>query len=199
MIKSEFGALHEAAHDFAGAQIRHRGTLGGNICNASPAGDLLPALYAFDARLEVLGQKKRRQIAVRDFIRGPGQTELEQGEVLAGVEIRRRGVESHFVKVGLRASMAISVLNFAVVYRRENKVFTELHIAAGAVAPTVVLLETFCRAFLKQPEDLKSQLNLIDETIAPMDDIRASASYRRKVLKNLIEDFLKLPEINKGY
>ncbi len=189
-IESEFRALHLAAHEFAGPQIRHRGTLGGNICNASPAGDLLPALYAFDAQVLLVSEEGERQLPIQEFITGPGQSQLKAGELLLGLRLNRKGFASHFEKVGLRQSMAISVVNIAVVFNADAPSFTYLNIAAGSVAPTVVMLEAFSSAFLNQPEALQDQLDLIDKDIAPIDDIRATARYRRRVLKNLIQHFL---------
>ena len=190
LIRQEFKALHQAAHAFAGPQIRHRGTLGGNICNASPAGDLLPALYAFEAEVILSSKADPQRLRLEKFITGPGQTNLTPGELCLGVRLKRQGYDSHFDKVGLRQSMAISVVNAAFVYQRESEVLTQLRISAGSVAPTVVSLEAFCSASLAAPAELEQHLELIDQAIAPIDDIRATASYRRRVLKNLVRHFL---------
>ncbi len=191
IIQDEFRALYQAAHEFAGTQIRHRGTIGGNICNASPAGDLLPALYAFGTTLEVTGRAGSRTLPLSDFILGPGKTALRDGELLTSLRLPRDHFESQFIKVGLRRSMAISVINLALVYRRLKISFTELQIAAGAVAPTIVMLDIFTKAYLMDPARLSDHIHLIEEAISPIDDIRATANYRRTVLKNLIADFLK--------
>lgn len=187
IIESEFSALHTASVDFAGAQIRHRGTMGGNICNASPAGDLLPALYAFEAILSIIGPDGEREISIQDFIQGPGKTALRDHEILAHIKLKRIDLHSEFIKVGLRQSMAISVVSVAFVH---DSTFNRLRIAAGSVAPTVVLLDRFTSEFLKNKSKLADLLHLVDDEIAPIDDIRATAKYRRQVLKNLIKDFL---------
>lgn len=192
IIQSEFGALHQAAFEFAGPQIRHRGTIGGNICNASPAGDLLPSLYVFDATLTLQSSTGERHIPLKDFILGPGKTDLQKDELLTTISIVRTGNESFFQKLGLRQSMAISVVNLACVFKGDLHDPEFLNIAVGALAPTVVTLDSFCAAFQKAPDKLRNHLNLIDETISPIDDIRATASYRSKVLKNLINDFLEV-------
>ncbi|NQV16064.1 xanthine dehydrogenase family protein subunit M [bacterium] len=191
LIQEEFGALHSAAYDFAGAQIRHRGTIGGNICNASPAGDLLPPLYAFEAMLTLQGPAGERQIPIGEFILGPGATDLRVSELLTGVTLVRKGYQSLFQKVGLRQSMAISVLNLACVFEGKHQAPTHLRITAGAVAPTVVSLDAFCEAYKAAPGKLSELLGLIDEAISPIDDIRATANYRHTVLKNLIKEILK--------
>ncbi|MEA3287094.1 MAG: xanthine dehydrogenase family protein subunit M [Candidatus Marinimicrobia bacterium] len=190
VIQKKFTAIHQAAHEFAGAQIRHRGTIGGNLCNASPAGDLLPALYAFGATLELTSKHGQRKLPVAEFILGPGKTALGDGEILTSIRLPRDHFDSKFIKVGLRQTMAISVINIAFVYSRHNHSYSHLKIAVGAVAPTIVILDTFTTDFLAEPSQLSNQLHLIDEAISPIDDIRATAKYRRTVLKNLIQDFL---------
>jgi len=191
VVQAEFTALYKAAHEFAGPQIRHRGTLGGNICNASPAGDLLPVLYAFDAQLTIQGPDKKRELPIAEFILGPGKTDLQDNEILVSITLQRKQQRSKFQKVGLRQSMAIAVVNLAYVWEENTEGMSSLRIAAGSVAPTVVTLDLFTSAYLKTPHDLSTHLSLIDDAIAPIDDIRATARYRRTVLKNLIKDFLE--------
>jgi len=191
LIQAEFKALHLAARDFAGAQIRHRGTLGGNIVNASPAGDLLPGLYAFEARLTLVGPNGLRELPIQKFILGPGKTCLEPGELLVSIILPRHHHESGFQKIGLRQSMAISVANMAFVYSRQADAFRHLRIACGAVAPTVVRLDKLTSTILdgtSQPEDWPA---LIEADIAPIDDIRATARYRKQVVVNLVTAFLE--------
>ena len=86
VIRDDFNAIHMAATDFAGAQIRHRGTIGGNIVNASPAGDLLPGLYAFEAQLTLIGPEGERHVPLQQFILGPGETDLKPGEILGSTD-----------------------------------------------------------------------------------------------------------------
>ncbi|NQT63802.1 MAG: FAD binding domain-containing protein [Candidatus Marinimicrobia bacterium] len=191
LIQFEFTALHMAAHDFAGAQIRHRGTIGGNIVNASPAGDLLPALYAFDAILTLIGPEGERQLPVQEFILGPGKTALKQSEILVSVTLKRNGYKSIFQKVGLRQSMAISVVNLAFVYSQKEDVFDYLKIACGAVAPIVVTLDKLTSTILDSTSKPDDWPLLIEADISPIDDIRATAKYRKQVVINLVKAFLK--------
>ncbi|MBC8375341.1 MAG: FAD binding domain-containing protein [FCB group bacterium] len=190
LIQAEFTALHMAAHDFAGAQIRHRGTLGGNIVNASPAGDLLPALYAFDALLTLIGPEGERQLPVQEFILGPGKTVLKQSEILVSATLKRNGYKSAFQKVGLRQSMAISVANMAFVYSGQQGAFDYLKIACGAVAPTVVTLDKLASTILDKTSKPQDWPLLIEADISPIDDIRATAKYRKQVVINLVQAFL---------
>ncbi len=182
IIQDEFVAIYEAAHEFAGAQIRHRGTIGGNICNASPAGDLLPPLYAFGAVLTLAGPSGKRQLPIHEFILGPGKTVLMDSELLVSITLERKQLQSQFQKVGLRQSMAISVVSLAFVWGENMQ---NLTIAIGAAAPTVVTLDSI------NPARLSNQIDLIDIAIAPIDDIRATAKYRIRVIKNLILEFLR--------
>ncbi|MBT4034437.1 MAG: hypothetical protein HOB84_06520 [Candidatus Marinimicrobia bacterium] len=191
LIQAEFNALYMAAHDFAGAQIRHRGTIGGNIANASPAGDLLPALYAFDAILTLIGPDGERQLTVQEFILSPGKTSLKQSEILVSITLKRSGYKSIFQKVGLRQSMAISVVNLAFVYSKKGQDYQYLKIACGAVAPTVVNLDKLTSTIIDKSSKPDDWPLLIEADILPIDDIRATAKYRKQVVINLVQAFLK--------
>ncbi len=175
LIKKHFNALWQATTEFGSVQIRNRATIGGNICNASPAGDTLPALYAFGAKLLLRNKNGERSISINDFILGPGQTVIESSEVLQSVIIPQTSVKSLFYKLGLREAMAISVINFAIAYD-EN----QLTIALGAVAPTIIKLTRLEKLNIDQI------LKNVDNAISPIDDIRATTNYRRKVLQNML-------------
>jgi len=191
IIQSEFSALTEAASQFAGVQIRHRATIAGNICNASPAGDLLPGLYAHDANIGIMGPNGKRSISISNFIIGVGKTALEKGEIVSEIKIIRKGEKSLFYKLGLRQSMAIAVVNFAIAFEKDNtNNFKSLTIAAGSVAPTIVYLESLTNAIMNG-ENLDGAIQLVDEDISPINDIRASANYRRAALKNVLQYYLR--------
>ncbi len=185
-IQKYYQSLYQAAKEFAGLQIRNRATIGGNICNASPAGDLLPGLYAFGAEMKIAGADGERIRPIKDFITAPGKTILREGEILKSIILPKSGFDSYFYKLGLRASMAISVVNFAMVYKYDNGRFTEIRIAAGSVAPTVVMLDRFARQVRNNAGHLEGAAASIDQEILPISDIRATADYRRTVLKNLL-------------
>lgn len=188
LVRSEYQALWQAAGEFGGVQIRNRATLGGNICNASPAGDLLPPLAAFQARCRLVSRDSSRELPLERFLTGPKQTALKSGELLQSVILPRKPGQSRFFKLGLRQSMAIAVVNYTLVYRVAEARFTALTVAAGAVAPTVVYLRAFAGALLSEGEALTTALELVDADIAPVTDIRGSAAYRRQVLKNLLSN-----------
>lgn len=187
LIRKEFGAIFEAATQFAGVQIRHRATIGGNICNASPAADLLPGLYAHQAEIQLIGPGGHRFIPVSNFIVGPGETVMESEEIVSDIHLPRKGKKSLFYKLGLRRSMAIAVVNFAIVYDTNlDNSFTSLNITAGAVAPTIVFLKSFSDAIMNGVP-LDEAIRLVDKDISPINDIRATANYRRTSLKNVLK------------
>ncbi len=188
IVKEHLPALLQAANYFAAIQIRNRATIGGNICNASPAGDTLPVLYVLDARLHISALNSERKLHIKDFITGPGQTGLQSGEILARITIPKPGGIQRFFKLGLREAMAISVVNFAMIAQINlSGQFTVLKIAAGAVAPTIVYLSKLVKAIVEGEMQVSQAIDKVDSDITPIDDIRASAQYRRKVLKNVLQ------------
>jgi len=176
LIKKHFNALWQSTTEFGSVQIRNRATIGGNICNASPAGDTLPALYAFNANLRLQNKNGFRNVSIDELILGPGKTALEKNEILLAVILPLSSSNSIFYKLGLREAMAISVINFGIVYD-EN----ELTIALGAVAPTIIRLTGLEKLNIDQI------LEKVDSAISPIDDIRATGLYRRKVLENMLK------------
>ena len=189
LVQQHCPALAASAREFAGMQIRHRATLGGNIVNASPAGDTLPPLYAHDARVRITAADGERELPIAEMVTGPGKTALEPGELLTAIVIPKRPGASIFYKLGLRRSMAIAVVNFAITAVVQDGGFSQLAVAAGSVAPTVAPLQRFTAA-LVAGASLPEAIPLVDEDIAPIADLRATAEYRYTVLKNLLEHTL---------
>jgi len=175
LIKKHFNALWLATTEFGSVQIRNRATIGGNICNASPAGDTLPALYAFNAKLVLRNKHDKRTVPIDEFILDPGKTAIKDDEILQSIMLPLSSSNSMFYKLGLREAMAISVINFAIVYGKN-----ELTIALGAIAPTIIKLTGLKEINVDQI------LENVDNAISPIDDIRATANYRRKALQNML-------------
>ena len=175
LIKIHFNALWQSTTDFGSVQIRNRATIGGNICNASPAGDTLPALYAFNAKILLQNKNYSRIIPIDEFILGPGKTAINNGEILQAVILPFTSSKSIFYKLGLREAMAISVINFAIVHNKN-----ELTVALGSVAPTIIKLIGL------EKSNIHQILKNIDNAVSPIDDIRATAQYRRKALQNML-------------
>lgn len=190
-IECDFPALVAAARRIGGWQIQNRATLGGNIANASPAGDSLPVLLALDAELELVSRSGKRRVAYRAFHLGYRRTDLQPGELIARIRLRRPspGVLQQFRKVGTREAHAISKIVVALVSRVEDGRFTEYRLAAGSVAPvptrlTVVEEALVGRATTTETADLGGRL--ASEAIEPIDDVRSTAAYRRFALGRVV-------------
>ncbi|MEQ1805438.1 MAG: FAD binding domain-containing protein [Burkholderiaceae bacterium] len=207
LVRRHAPLLTQAADHFASDQIRNAATLGGNVCNASPAGDLLAPLLALDAEVELLsladdGSTQLRRLAMDGFFTGPGSTVREPHELLTAVRIPLApgGQVSRFYKTGTRPALDISTISIALAAQRDAA--GELHrvrIALGAVAPTPLrarrteaLLEgSFLDAALgKQAADCAA------EEANPIDDVRASAWYRRELVRNMILRVLRDVTVN---
>lgn len=192
LVRRDLPVLAQALKTLGSPLIRNMGTIGGNICTASPAGDTLPPLYALGAEVELHSRRTIRQMPLREFITGPGQTQLVEGEILAGVLVGKPdGFHiQHFEKIGQRRAMACSIASLAALLRLSSVGMIEsAHLAWGSVGPTVMVSpdaeaalvgERPSRAVLEKAADLARQ------AVSPIDDIRASAAYRRQVASNLL-------------
>lgn len=196
VLREEFPMLCQAASETGGLAIQNRGTLGGNIANASPAGDSPPALLAYDAELELVSAGGTRRIPYSQFHTGYKQMSLRADELIARIRLPRAasaGARQYYRKVGTRRAQAISKVCFAGLAKLDQSVVREIRLALGSVAP-VPLRCTKTEAVL---QDQKLDASLIEaaraelsEEIAPIDDIRSTSDYRLRVAVNLLEDFL---------
>ena len=190
--------LLDAVQTIGGRQIRNLGTLVGNIINASPAADGLPPLYALDAELHILAENGlERQVPIANFIQNVRKVDLHPGEMVTAVSfpVPTRDWRMTFRKVGLRRSMAIALTNIAVMVRVKEDTVTDARIALGAIAPTVLRMKEAERSLIDLPVSaaLKSEAPRLSRQAArPIDDFRASASYRRKLVENLVRNQLTL-------
>lgn len=187
VIRAEFPALVMACDVFASPQIRNRATLSGNIANASPAGDTLPALYSYDAVLQLRGKSSKRSVPIIEFILAPRKTLLVPGEIIVEITLNR-GSGDHvgsFIKMGQRKSLAISKAMVSVAATRSTSgTVKKIGIALGAVAPTIIRLPEAEELFLGKkitPELAEEARRIAEKTVRPIDDIRSTADYRRKV------------------
>jgi len=190
------GALKQSVAAIASPAIRNVATLGGNICNASPAGDTLPALYGLDATLVLARVGGERWVGIERFILGPGKTDLRDDELLQAVILPLEHFDlAFFRKVGTRKANALSKISFLGLGRIDGGQISDLRVAFGAVAPTVVRsrgLESECvrldRAGLiaRLPRLLEEYARLI----VPIDDQRSTAEYRKAVSLRFLARFL---------
>lgn len=181
-VRRRLPILAAAASEIGGVQIQNRGTLGGNVVNASPAGDTLPVLAVADATLVLVSAAGERRVPFASFYTGYRKTVLRPDEILAAVEIPRITGKQWFRKVGTRAAQAISKVVMAGVRSDSPRV------ALGSVAPTVVrLLQT--EAALASGASIEEARRVLEAEIHPIDDLRSTATYRRVVSGNMLEQF----------
>jgi len=197
VLQREFPMLCQAASETGGLAIQNRGTLGGNIVNASPAADSPPALLAYDAEMELVSSDKSRWLPYQGFHTGYKQMQINPDELLARIRLPRntRGATHYYRKVGTRKAQAISKVCFAAVARVHNGQISDVRIAIGSVAPIVVrCLETenFLRGRKPDAETTQLASDKITRDISPIDDIRSTANYRLQVTKNLLTDFIRV-------
>jgi xanthine dehydrogenase small subunit len=184
LIRRRLPILAAAAREIGGVQIQNRGTLGGNIANGSPAGDSLPVLAVADATLLLASAAGERRVPFRSFYTGYRKSVLRPDELIAAVEIPRIEGRQWFRKVGTRAAQAISKVVMAAVRSNQPRV------SLGSVAPTVVRLPR-TEAVLAAGAGLAEARRALEAEIQPIDDLRSTAAYRRRVSGNLLEQFWK--------
>jgi CO/xanthine dehydrogenase FAD-binding subunit len=177
--------LVEAARSVGSPQIRNRATIGGNLATASPAGDSIPVVAAYDGVVVAASSRGTRRIPWGEFFVGPKRTTLEPDELILGVELERPRGPGSFAKVGVRNAMVIAVASVCVQLDEDRH---EVRLALGSVAPTVVrapAAEVFASASLdwEEPDGALAEFGRVAAAEArPIDDVRGSAAYRRHVV-----------------
>ena len=191
LVRTSLPVLTLALASLGSPLIRNMGTLGGNIVTASPAGDSLPPLLVLDAVVELASREGMRRMPLAELLRGPGRTALGPGEIVLAVCIPPPppGCLQHFEKVGRRDALAIAVASLAALISRDaaGRV-TEVRLAVGSLAPTALRCREGEALVLGRRLDRDTLHALgqgLREAISPIDDIRASAVYRRQVAGNL--------------
>jgi CO/xanthine dehydrogenase FAD-binding subunit len=196
ILQSEFPMLCQAASETGGLAIQNRGTLGGNIVNASPAADSPPALLAYDAEVELSSISGVRWLPYQGFHTGYKQMQIRSDELLTRIRLPRRTANCYhyYRKVGTRKAQAISKVCLSAVGSRDNSTINHIRIALGSVAPIVIRCKQTEDALLGQKlNEAAIQLGceVLTKEIKPIDDIRSTASYRLRVATNLLTDFLR--------
>jgi CO/xanthine dehydrogenase FAD-binding subunit len=197
VLQREFPMLCRAASETGGLAIQNRGTLGGNIANASPAADSPPALLAYDAELELLSAAGARRVSYQGFHTGYKQMSMRAEELLGRIRLPRKSGSArrhhYYRKVGTRKAQAISKICLAGAAHLEGGRIEEIRIALGSVAPTVVRATQTENILKGQRLDaglIRAARESLSKEIAPIDDIRSTANYRLRVAANVLEDFL---------
>jgi len=180
-----FDALKAAAREIGGAQIQNRGTIGGNLCNASPAADSVPPLLALDAEVELISRAGTRRLPLADFIVGNRKTLRRADEILSCVIIPRtlENARSVFLKLGARRYLVISIAMVAVVVALdEHRLIRHARIAVGSCSARAQRVRELEAALVGVPADSRLQALVSPQhlhCLSPIDDVRATAAYRR--------------------
>jgi CO/xanthine dehydrogenase FAD-binding subunit len=195
ILRREFPMLCQAASETGGLAIQNRGTMGGNIVNASPAADSPPALLAYDAEIELISTRGSRWLPYQGFHTGYKQMHIASDELLSRIRLPRNtaGSTHYYRKVGTRKAQAISKVCFAAVGKTDREKIKDTRIVVGSVAPIVVRCvqtENALRGQKLDRETVESACASLLREISPIDDIRSTAKYRLQVAKNLLVDFL---------
>lgn len=184
MIREYVPILSEAIQHIGSLQIRNQGTIGGNLCNASPAADTAPPLLTLEAKVLLKSMKQERVIPLDQFFLGPGKTILAPGEILAEIQIPipQNGGSFCFLKLGRRNAFTLSIVSVATWVKAEQETFRAVRIALGAVAPTpkrALKTEEYLAGQKVSEETIGSGSKLVSEEVQPISDVRASADYRK--------------------
>jgi CO/xanthine dehydrogenase FAD-binding subunit len=214
ILAGRYPMLCEAARETGGLATQNRGTIGGNIANASPAADTPPALLVYDAELELVSTKGSRRVPYASFHHGYKKMDLAPGELIARIHLPARSTATpagstpvvstfrwktstwtdYYRKVGTRRAQAISKVCFAGSIRMEGTTVKEVRIALGSVAPTVVRAtrtEDRLRGRTLDEGAIADAAESLASEIAPIDDVRSTARYRSRVAANLLREFLQ--------
>jgi CO/xanthine dehydrogenase FAD-binding subunit len=197
VLAREFPLLCQAAAETGSIATQNRGTLGGNIANASPAADSPPALLVYDAEVELVSAGDARWVPYHGFWSGYKQIGLRPEELIRRIRLRRnkRDWKQFYRKVGTRRAQAISKVCFAGAARINADGIADARIALGSVAPTVLRAVETEKALLGAKfttATLRSAQEVLAREIVPIDDMRSTAVYRRRVAQNLLAEFCEM-------
>ena len=192
-IREKMPYLYQAAACLASVQIRNRATLGGNLCNASPAADMATMFLAMSSQVKIICVDNEKIVELDKFFTGPNSTILNRGEVLTEIIVPRdadqfKGV---YIKFGPRKGMDIGIVNIAVLLDADFKsgLCKRIRIALGAVAPTPIRArqaEGLLNGNALSPDSINKAAELASSESDPISDFRASAGYRRELVKTLV-------------
>jgi len=198
-IRERFNALWQACDHFASDQLRNAGTIGGNICNASPAGDTLVPLLALDAQVVLAGKPNgvlaTRTMPLADFFVGPGRTKRARAELLTAVDVPLPPADfvSEFFKFGTRPALDVSTISIGLGAVRSGRTLRTVRIAFGAVAPRPIRAPQTEAIIEGNPLDdstIEAAVVAAANEIHPISDVRASDWYRRELVQNMLKRML---------
>ena len=191
-VMEHYPVLAEALHSVASYQLRTRATMGGNLCNASPAADTAPAALVLEANMIVQGRRGEYSIPITEFFLGPGKTALKPGEFLLCIEIppAHKGAVSRYMKLGRNALGDLAIVGVAVLGYPDKKTKSgyRFRIALASVAPTPIRVpeaESILAASPITSDAIETAATAAMETAKPIDDVRSGAAYRKAMVRNL--------------
>ncbi len=190
--RPEYACLHDALGSIGKVQVMNMGTLGGNLCTASPAADSAPALLVLEAQVELVSSRGERHVCLEDFFRGPNKTALEPGEILAKIQIPSVAAHtgSAFIKIA-RVAADISKISCAVAVERDGDNCISCRIAMGAVAATPLRIPSAESRLSKHAIDggvIEEAAKELSANIKPLTDVRSTEFYRKMVSQTLFKD-----------
>lgn len=197
-VLTHYRALAEAASSIGSVQIRNKGTIGGNLCNASPSADLAPPLIVMDATVRTFGKAGDRVFRLEDFFLDPGKTTLEGGEILTELQVPKLCSRSGttYLKFSRRGGMDLGIVGIACLLVANRESFCELaRIAMGAVAPKPIRAkeaETFLIGKRINNELIREVARIAAEEARPISDIRATANFRREIIEVLVQRAIRI-------
>ncbi len=194
IIREKAYVLAEAVNQMASWQIRNMATIGGNLCNASPAADTAPPLYVLNAELKLISVEGERIVPVTKFFHGPRKTELKKNELLAEIIIPvEKDAGASAIKLGRRNAFTLSIVAVATLVKVSDNKFADVRVALNSVAPTPVRAPSVEKALIDKEvslEAVEEASKLVVNDIKPISDVRASADYRREMSIVLTRDSL---------
>jgi len=194
LIAEKVPLLTETVKAMASVQVRNLGTIGGNICNASPASDTAISLIALGAKAQIASSTGIRSVPIEDFFTGPSRTVMEYDEILTGISvpIKTENSGSSFIKIG-RVVLDLATVNAAVSLTLDGGLIRNVRVAIGAVAPTplrLMVVEDYLVGKSPSFEVFEAAGELASDTVKPISDVRSTAEYRKAVSKTIIMDTL---------
>jgi carbon-monoxide dehydrogenase medium subunit len=190
-LADRYPVLAHAARFMGSLAIRAQGTVGGNLCNASPAADLPPVLMALDAEVVIAGAHGERELPLEEFFVGPGRTVLQPGELCTAVRIADRpaGWRTTYERLDQRRAMDIAVVSVAAACRFDADRITEARVVCGAVAPVPLRVPAAGVALVGTTGDAAARdaaAEAVEQAVSPITDVRATAAYRRDMTGALL-------------
>jgi CO/xanthine dehydrogenase FAD-binding subunit len=190
LIRDRFPLLASTAHELGTPNVRNTGTIGGNLCNASPSADMAPSLIGLEAKLKISSAVGERTMALEDFFTGPGQTALQEGEMLTEIQVpnacpHTKGV---YLKLPARTAVDIASVGVSVVLTMDSNIISNARIVLGAVAPTPIRVheaEDVLRGKAIEDQLIEQASQIAAEESRPISDIRSSAYYRKEMTRTL--------------